>query len=189
MVNNDVAFMSFGNKYWLYIPTGATPQNISKLLVLLQSRVAQTNNSNSIFAEMASEALVYLRKHLNVKATISDSYDAKASLCDHYYAVLSGTSVRYYKSLKTYYDGGRNMVFADLAGVDDKLSKIKANLPKIVRFTYQGGSGKGKRVVKLNEVKDNGTLVGIDLLKSTEKAEAFRTYNISKIVGEVEILS
>jgi hypothetical protein len=62
---------------------------------------------------------------------------------------------------------------------------------KVIRFTYKGGSGTGKRLIKLKSVfgSGNGTILkGWDIEKSTGDKPAYRSYKLGNIVGDIEVI-
>ena len=80
--------------------------------------------------------------------------------------------------------------FIEQANPINNLKKLEG---KLLRFTYNGGTANGVRIIKLNEVKQSRgaiNLVGVDLAHAADGADkGIRSYLLSKISGQIETLN
>jgi hypothetical protein len=92
-------------------------------------------------------------------------------------------------------DRMRNTLYNGSFASFEKWAKVNSDLneaiDKVVRFRYRGGSENGERLIKLTSVLGSGgntLLKGWDIHKSTADKPAYRTYRLSNIIGNVEIV-
>jgi len=63
---------------------------------------------------------------------------------------------------------------------------------KLVKFNYDGGSQKGKRIVLVHETVGN-LMTGIDMdkirIEECKVVDGFRRYRLENIVSDIEVIS
>jgi hypothetical protein len=175
----------------------AEPNSVGALLKA--AAVNARGNMNALLVEYMNA----LRSVPNCKAQM---YSVPYTGLAVFHGLLQKLGVKYYYKVVTnytnffasYYDvnsaGATTLrVYGDfdkLISFQNELAKLVGSIGKIVRFSYNGGTKPGVKVLRLKDVSGNGDKVllkGADL--SQDDSDNFRTYSVSKITSEIEVLN
>lgn len=161
------------------------------LAPLAQLIVKEYNANQSILATNLYDTLRKLDKDCNLIVSPRALHGAK------HYITIQSTLVVIYTVFNEYTN--TTLFSGNFTQLNDKfnpVTKLSGMSGKLLRFKYDGGSEAGMRIIRLEEAKSTPSgdvlLKGVDMAhaldpKATDKG--FRSFKLSKIVGEIEILN
>lgn len=186
----ETGVIEIAGTFAIYLPGKAMPGTVGSLLQNAWNRFNATQ-SQCRAGEFATIVLMIARQEMQLQAFLLNSDHVLRRQSQHHYRVEINTfglgGVRYTRGplpAAVTLEGS----LADLLKYADPLAKVRTHIGKIIRFTYNGGTKPGIRVIRLENVGAD-SLKGVDVTKSEDESEAFRHYKVDKIVGVIDVLN